>query len=209
MKSQQPPAAATWLLEHFACKSRRDALIGDLEEEFAHGRSKAWYWRQALLAVSGEIIRETGAVWTAAAVAMLWASAMFVFPLYVRAVTRTAAFSAVVGWGMRLAFPFSMIYGVAVFNLASTFLLIAALLIYLGVLDGLRVRSVLIGSISGWIVMEASSLGWAILPSSLLVPRSALFRSLVVSVPLFFGVLAAIWAGRRAGSREESVTRAV
>jgi hypothetical protein len=203
MKSQHPPAAATWLLEHLARGPRKEALIGDLQEEFYRGRTAAWYWRQALLAASMEIIRMTSAVWTAAAAALLWGTAMFWFPLYVRDVTRTAAFNAVLEWGMRLAFPFSMIYGIAVFNLMSTLLLIAALTVYLAAAGGLHPRKVLIGMISGWIVMEVSSFGWAILPSPLHFPAGASFRSAVVSVPLFFGVLAAIWAARRLGPRGE------
>ncbi len=209
MKSQHPPAAATWLLEHLARGPRKEALIGDLQEEFGRGRSAAWYWRQALLAASMEIIRETSAVWTAAAAALLWGTAMFWFPLYVRDVTRTAVFNAVLEWGVRLDFPFSMIYGIAIFNLVSTLLLIAALAVYLAAVGGLHPRNVLIGMIPGWIVMEVSSFGWAILPSPLHLPASAFFRSVIVSVPLFFGVRAAIWAGRRLGSRGESARAAV
>lgn len=40
-------ATATWLLERIGLDS---ALIGDLSEECARGRSTAWYWRQVLLA---------------------------------------------------------------------------------------------------------------------------------------------------------------
>jgi hypothetical protein len=44
MTARRPPALAQWLLEWIApCN---EGLQGDLEEEFAHGRSSAWYWRQ-------------------------------------------------------------------------------------------------------------------------------------------------------------------
>lgn len=52
MTSAQPPAAPTWLLNHFDCGPRNDALIGDLLEEYARGRSRAWYWRQVLAAIA-------------------------------------------------------------------------------------------------------------------------------------------------------------
>ena len=51
MKSPQPPAVATWLLLHFASEQNRDALAGDLIEEYRRGRSESWYWRQVLIAI--------------------------------------------------------------------------------------------------------------------------------------------------------------
>jgi hypothetical protein len=50
MKRSKPPALATWLLEH-ARFSTTDVIAGDLLEEFNRGRSAAWYWRQALVAI--------------------------------------------------------------------------------------------------------------------------------------------------------------
>ncbi len=51
MKSSQPPAVATWLLLQFASEQNRDALAGDLIEEYRRGRSESWYWRQVLIAI--------------------------------------------------------------------------------------------------------------------------------------------------------------
>jgi hypothetical protein len=51
MKSSEPPALATWLLEHIRFSNTDEALAGDLLEEFTQGRSGAWYWRQVLLAI--------------------------------------------------------------------------------------------------------------------------------------------------------------
>jgi hypothetical protein len=48
---RHPPACATWLLERFSGRYRRDALLGDLLEEYRRGRSDAWYWREAMVAV--------------------------------------------------------------------------------------------------------------------------------------------------------------
>lgn len=48
---RSPPGLATWLVRRFASLRYREALLGDLEELFAAGRSRAWYWRQALAAV--------------------------------------------------------------------------------------------------------------------------------------------------------------
>jgi hypothetical protein len=38
-------------VEHLASSYQRDALIGDLFEEYQRGRSRLWYWRQAGLAM--------------------------------------------------------------------------------------------------------------------------------------------------------------
>jgi len=49
MRSGQPPAVATWLLERFCADP---GLAGDLIEEYRTRRSALWYWKQAIIAVS-------------------------------------------------------------------------------------------------------------------------------------------------------------
>lgn len=46
MTVRRPPPAAEFLLQNLARPSYREALAGDLAEEFAAGRSAFWYWRQ-------------------------------------------------------------------------------------------------------------------------------------------------------------------
>ena len=43
-----PPLLALWLLERFDSYGTREALIGDLVEEIARGRSRFWVWQQVL-----------------------------------------------------------------------------------------------------------------------------------------------------------------
>ena len=45
----RPPVLATWLLERFCADV---ALAGDLVEQYREGKSVAWYWKQAIAAVS-------------------------------------------------------------------------------------------------------------------------------------------------------------
>jgi hypothetical protein len=48
MNSRPTPRTATWLLERLGGGSRLEPLIGDLIEQFEQGRSRLWYWRQAV-----------------------------------------------------------------------------------------------------------------------------------------------------------------
>jgi len=49
--TRSPPRLATWLLEGLGSGARMGELIGDLTEQFATGRSRLWYWRQASAAL--------------------------------------------------------------------------------------------------------------------------------------------------------------
>lgn len=84
MRSSQPPAGATWLLERFTFGHRNDALIGDLIEEYGNGRSGAWYWRQALTAIAVAFCQEIRAhkVLAVRAVATGWA-VWYVYGMFV------------------------------------------------------------------------------------------------------------------------------
>ena len=57
MRPAKPPRLARWLLERFGTASRLHSLIGDLAEEYANGRSGAWYWQQALGTVALDFLR--------------------------------------------------------------------------------------------------------------------------------------------------------
>jgi hypothetical protein len=51
MNLPKPPQLATWLLQHLSSGHHTEPLAGDLIEEYARGRSRAWYWRQVLIAI--------------------------------------------------------------------------------------------------------------------------------------------------------------
>jgi hypothetical protein len=50
MTNVHPPRLAMWLLDRFAPDD--EGLTGDLVEELERGRSRAWFWRQAIAAVA-------------------------------------------------------------------------------------------------------------------------------------------------------------
>jgi hypothetical protein len=87
-----PPRFATWLLERLGRDSRVDPLIGDLAEQFAKGRSRLWYWRQASGALALDLFRGlrlhglsfTAAVLAGCAFSTLWhlASSWALQPMY-------------------------------------------------------------------------------------------------------------------------------
>lgn len=52
MKPSCPPALAIWLLERCNVVRRNDFLIGDLIEEYGHGRTRAWFWTQTVSAIT-------------------------------------------------------------------------------------------------------------------------------------------------------------
>jgi hypothetical protein len=61
MNALRPPAVATWLLEHLQSSPSNDSLAGDLFEEYGHGRSRLWYWKQVLAAIVVSACREIAA----------------------------------------------------------------------------------------------------------------------------------------------------
>lgn len=78
MNCRSPPRSALWLLERLGGTPRLDPLIGDLQEQFAVGRSRLWYWRQVVgtLAVDLErTLRVHGASFFGAVIAgctLIW-----------------------------------------------------------------------------------------------------------------------------------------
>jgi hypothetical protein len=58
MTLKHPPGAATWLLKHFGCGPDKDAVLGDLAEQYAKKGSAMWYWRQTMKAIPVSFFRE-------------------------------------------------------------------------------------------------------------------------------------------------------
>jgi hypothetical protein len=54
----QPPRIANWLLQHFGSSPNNDAVIGDLNERYEHGRSRVWYWQQVIAAIISSAFTE-------------------------------------------------------------------------------------------------------------------------------------------------------
>src|SRR5262249_54885905 len=50
-RKSNPPRQAIWLLQQ-VCPGDNEALTGDLIERFREGQSRAWFWKQVLIAVA-------------------------------------------------------------------------------------------------------------------------------------------------------------
>jgi hypothetical protein len=58
VKSTDPPALATALLEGLIPPRTSAWLVGDLIEEYRNGRSRTWYWQQTIVALMVSAFRE-------------------------------------------------------------------------------------------------------------------------------------------------------
>jgi hypothetical protein len=71
MRSNEPPVLAKWILENIRFENSNEALVDDLLETFrSQSRSKAWYRRQVLAAVSAGFLDELRNHWILALRAM-------------------------------------------------------------------------------------------------------------------------------------------
>lgn len=73
------PGCATGLLLRLGPQD--DSFVGDLVEEYANGRSRAWYWRQVVSAILLASVRQIGAhpVRACSAIATGWGTSLFLF----------------------------------------------------------------------------------------------------------------------------------
>ena len=121
MEQPQPPVVASWLLRRL-CDGKDEALIGDLLEKFRQGRSGAWFWRQALVAIAFRVLAELRLRWTRICHAIA-GTAMCGF-VGMRFVSRSPAMGQLWVWSRSLPWPWSSV----VFDLSQAALLALAVL---------------------------------------------------------------------------------
>jgi len=100
---RKPPRLATTILMRLA--RRNESIVGDLFEEYAAGRSRAWFWQQVLSAVIFGAVREIGdhPFRAVGAVATGWAVLLLAFAL-LGDLTAIGLAKVVWGWDRRLAY---------------------------------------------------------------------------------------------------------
>jgi hypothetical protein len=55
---REAPGLAIWLLNHFGASAQNDAILGDITEQYASGRSPGWFWKQVISAIAISTFRE-------------------------------------------------------------------------------------------------------------------------------------------------------
>jgi hypothetical protein len=187
--NSKAPALATWLLEHIV-PGEKDAIAGDLVEEFRNGRSRAWFWRQALtvifLALCSESYRQRSAI----VFAMLWAG---IISVSWRHLLFASQFQSLVAWGIRRDWPESMVYSVGIFCAVNVLLVWAGLIVYLTIVDGFSRRGLSRGLVVGLLTGALAQLASFTFSLVHTLPGSWYFVSVL---PAFFALLLSIWAAR-------------
>ena len=196
MRSSKPPAIATWLLEHLIPGGRTEELAGDLLEQFNQGRSAAWYWRQALVAVFVSCSNEMSILWTAVGFTGVWCVALS------QLWSRRGWTNTVISPGMRFAWPVSQLYIVACVTAIYALPLPVALYMYLRAMKSFSLRRFSRGVFAG---LLALSLGLSLgLMLSMFLPHAWTrwpswyygVGYVVASFPLFFALLFSMWTVR-------------
>jgi hypothetical protein len=210
MRRIEPPATATWLLEHFTPGERNEALAGDLLEEFQNGRTARWYWRQVTVAIAIECFRDFLNHPRPLAFAALWsmlAPAWFVFTVKIENNAN------VFGLTSRLHFPWSMICYLGLSLTIGLIFIWTGSLLYLllqiGVtrsFSNLQLKRRLLLSVSVYIAVSAGMFGLNIflplgdsIDLNTLTPLNAMtdFRTWATVTRLFslVSLLCTLWTG--------------
>jgi hypothetical protein len=200
MKSWEPPSLATWLLEHLVPGEKNEALTGDLLEDFQRRGSVAWYWRQVFMAILVGCSNELRKRWGGIVFAIICTSAV---PW--KHILLNVEFESLLHLGFKLAWPLSLIYQIAFFTLLNAVALVAALCAYLGVTRSFNLRRFLKGSLVALLVLCLGNIG---LPLLWLMQPSRFFSDYVVwRLPLFLGLVLAIWAACPSTATAEATRR--
>jgi hypothetical protein len=196
MKSSKPPAIATWLLEHFTAKGNAKALAGDLSEEFCHGRSAGWYWRQVLVALFGSFWNKLRILWVAAGFTLVWIVALDASSQSLIRISRGRLFQVVFSWGLTLGWPLSEVYAITFFTVLTALPLLVSLSIYLGVMRRFNLRGLSQGLLVGMVGFAFAYVGLMLIPSSRYGFVGTFAGHVVGSLPLFVGLALSLWTAR-------------
>src|SRR6267143_519406 len=188
MKSSQPPALATWLLDHLVPGGMNEVLAGDLLEQFGQQRSVAWYWRQVLAAIIVSFLRELRMRSIAILLAIACSS---VVPW--RHIWITPQFKSLSNYGVRLPWPLSLAYQIALLTLLNAIVLVIAFGVYLAVTRSFNRRRFSQALLVALPVLALASTG---LMFGTALPMPLFLKlDLAARLPLFLGLLISIWIG--------------
>jgi hypothetical protein len=188
MKSSQPPALATWLLDHLVPGGMSDALAGDLLEQFGQQRSAAWYWRQVLVAILVSFLRELRVRSIAILLAIAYTS---VVPW--RHIWMTPQFKSLSHFGFRLPWPLSLTYQIALLTLLNAIMLVISFRVYLAVTRSFNRRRF---SQALFVALPLLTLASTGLMFGMALPLPLFLKlDLAARLPLFLALLIPMWIG--------------
>lgn len=131
MIRSKPPSIATWMLEHWMPGPGNDALAGDLLEEFRSGRTdrtRAWYWRQVLVAIAIECSRRIFIHRSMMFFAVLWS---MVSPAWLVLSENTEVHTRAFGQMWEMDWPWSTICAIALSLATSLIFVWSGIALYL------------------------------------------------------------------------------
>src|SRR5882762_3123229 len=197
MKSSQPPPLATWLLEHVVARGRNEALAGDLMEGYNQGHSAAWYWRQVFIAIVVVFSMELRSRWITIIFAGVISGAV---PW--KQIWHSSQFQSLVVWGISLPWPASLFFSIAFLSAFEAMVLLVALSAYLRATRSFDLRGFLNGLLVALLVLGLGNIGVTLLWVMQLPPL--FFYYVVWRLPLFFGLVLAMWVARTSAARAEA-----
>jgi hypothetical protein len=131
MNRFDPPSIATWMLEHWTLGPSNNALAGDLLEEFRSGRAgrtRAWYWRQVIVAIAINCSREILNHRSVMLFAVTWS---VVSPAWLVLSSNAEVNSRAFGVIVRMDFPWSTICAIALAMVTSLAFIWSGMALYL------------------------------------------------------------------------------
>jgi hypothetical protein len=199
LKSSRPPVSATWLFERLTRCDHREALAGDLLEEYGRRRSAAWYWRQVLAAIASDFFTEFRSCWVSIVFAFLVCGSIPWKQLFLNPTFQSFLFS-----GIQMRWPVSFLAGVAISSAFQGAILLAALTLYTLIARSFHLPSFWMALCCALLTL---ALGNAAVTISQVLPWPREFFYFVIwRLPLFFSLVLSIWLAS-AHARQSRVLR--
>jgi hypothetical protein len=185
----RPPRLADWLLQHLVPATIRDAIAGDLLEQFER-RGTAWYWRQTLRAIVAGLWLELRRECICFALAALWLGATQRIPRQVFPFFFTWSPAP---WWVTLPWPWSLIAEMAVDIASPAVLLISGICACLALTGKLTAAGYFRAVRTGLILLTAIEI-----TLTLLGPFVVRRNWVAYQVLDFLAFTIALWIGRKA-----------
>jgi hypothetical protein len=184
---------AAWLFQHLTRREHREALAGDLLEEYSR-RSDSWYWRQVLAAIAADFRTTLRSPWVSVALALVVCGAFPWNQLFLN-----ERFQSFLLAGIQMSWPVSFLVGIAIISAFQGVILLAALCAYIVGTDRLHSRGFLIALYPALLVLTLGNTAVAIsqpLPWSRLI-----FYYVIWRLPLFFSLVISMMRVRATSER--------